>query len=71
VRVARLVARGIGWVFVAVIAYHAGLAVAEGVRAARDGNWPHAAELIAIAAVGTAIVVAALIGAARATTRAR
>jgi hypothetical protein len=57
-----LAARAIGWVFVAAIAYHAGLAVAEGVRAAHDGNWPHAAELIAIAAVATAIVGAALIG---------
>jgi hypothetical protein len=68
VRVARVVARAIGWVFVAVIAYHAGLAVAEGVRAAHDGNWPHAAALVAVAAAGTAIVIAALIGAARAKT---
>jgi hypothetical protein len=70
-RVARLVARAIGWLFVGVIAYHAVLAVIEGVQAADDGNWTHAAELIAIAVVAASIVVAAIVAATRSASRSR
>jgi len=71
VRVARLVARAIGWLFVGVIAYHAVLALIESGQAANDGNWTHAAELIAISAVATAIVLGALVSATRARSRTR
>lgn len=64
-RVARLVARAIGWLFVAAIGYHAVLAVIEAVHAAGDGNWAHAGELITIAIVGAAIVIVAVIAALR------
>lgn len=68
-RVARLVARAIGWLFVAAIGYHAILAMVEAGRAAHDGNWAHAAELVAIAIVGTAIVIVAVIAALRSRSR--
>ena len=68
-RVARLVARVIGWVFVAVIGYHAVLAVIEGGQAANDGKWGHAIELLAIAVVAGAIVVAAVVAATRSASR--
>jgi hypothetical protein len=71
VRVTRLVARAIGWLFVAAIAYHAVLAVTEAVHAGDDGHWAHATGLMAIAIVATAIVVVAVIGAARSSTRTR
>ncbi|MGO9875577.1 MAG: hypothetical protein ACLPVY_17470 [Acidimicrobiia bacterium] len=71
-RATRLVARAIGWLFVAAIGYHAVLAVIEAVQAGDDGDWTRAGELIAIAIVATAIVVAAVIGAAsRRSTRTR
>jgi hypothetical protein len=62
---ARNVARAIGWLFVALIGIHAVRAASQAERAASDGNWMHAAELIAIALVATAIVIAALVGAVR------
>jgi hypothetical protein len=71
VRVARLIARVIGWLFVGVIAYHAVLAVIESAQAASDGNWGHAAELMTIAIVAAAIAVAALVGAFRSSTSTR
>jgi hypothetical protein len=71
VRVARLVARAIGWLFVGVIAYHSALASIEGVQAASDGNWAHATELIAIAIVAAAVVIGALVAAMRSFTRKR
>ena len=64
-RAARLVAKAIGWIFVAVIGYHAVLAVIEGGQAVTDGNGGHAAELFAIAVVAGAIVVAAVVAATR------
>jgi len=71
VRAARLLARGIGWLFVAAIGYHAVLAVVEAVGAGADGRWAYACELLAIACIATAIVIVAVIGAVRSSTRAR
>jgi Na+/H+ antiporter NhaC len=68
--VARSVARAIGWLFVAVIGYHAARAWGQTGRAVSDGNWGHAAELAAIALLATFVVVAAIAAAAR-STRAR
>jgi hypothetical protein len=65
VQVARNAARAIGWLFVALIAFHAVRAASQAHRAASDGNWAHAAELIAIALVATAIVFGALVSALR------
>ena len=59
-RVARLVARAIGWLFVVAIGYHAVLAAIEAVRAAHGGHWAHAGELIAIGIVAAAIVIVAI-----------
>ena len=69
--VARWVARAVGWLFVAVIGYHAVLAAIEAVQEARDGNWAHAAALAGIALVATAIVTVAVVAATRSRTRAR
>jgi ABC-type tungstate transport system substrate-binding protein len=66
VRVARFVAQLIGWIFVGTIGYHAVLAVSEAAHSASKGNWAHAVELIVIAIVATALVVAAVVGALRA-----
>ena len=68
---ARLVARAIGWVFVAAIGYHGVLAAIDAVRAAGDGNWSYAVEMAAIALVAAAIVVGAAFNAVRSTTRTR
>jgi hypothetical protein len=65
VRVARGVARVFGWVFVGVIAYHAGLAVQKAVHAGSHGNWSYAIEMSAIAIVTIAIVVGAVVGSVR------
>jgi uncharacterized membrane protein required for colicin V production len=54
------VARAIGWVFVAFVAYHAILAAGDAWSAAREGSWPRAAGFAAIALVGTALVVGAV-----------
>ena len=62
---ARQVARAIGWLFVAVIGYHAVLAAVRAVQAGSDGHWGHAAELAAIALVAGGIVAAALVNAVR------
>jgi hypothetical protein len=67
---ARNVARAIGWLFVVLIGIHAVRAASQAERAASDGNWAHAGELVAIALVATAIVIAALVSAVR-STRAR
>jgi hypothetical protein len=67
---ARNVARAIGWFFVVLIGIHAVRAASQAERAASDGNWGHAGELVAIALVATAIVVAAVVSAVR-STRAR
>jgi len=69
-RVARKAARAIGWLFVAVIGYHAVRAWGQATRAVSDHNWGHAAELAAIALVATFVVVAAIATAVR-STRAR
>jgi hypothetical protein len=71
VRAARLVARAIGWLFVADIAYHAVLAVIDGGQAANDGKWANAAGLFAIGMAAAAIVVVALVAAKRSFTRTR
>jgi Na+/serine symporter len=65
------VARAIGWVFVALIAYHAVLAATQAVDAGDDGNWSYAVELAAIALVATMIVIAAVVTALRALSRTR
>jgi hypothetical protein len=69
VRTARLAARAIGWVFVAVIGYHAVLAAIRAAQAGSDGNWGRVVEMSAIALVGTALVILAAVGAARASRR--
>ena len=63
--VVRFTARVVGWLFVAYIGYHAGLAAVRAVRAGRDGNWSYATELGAIAIVPTLLVVGAVIAALR------
>jgi len=65
VRVARNATRAVGWVFVLVIAFHAVRAASQTERAASDGNWGRTTELGAIALVATAVVIAAVISAAR------
>ena len=64
-------ARAVGWVFVALIAYHAVLATTQAVQAGKDGNWSYAIELGAIAIVATLIVVAAVFAALRSLSRTR
>ena len=64
-------ARAIGWLFVAAIAYHAVLAAIQAEQAGSDGKWAHAVELVVIAIVATALVVAAVVTAMRSSTRAR
>jgi len=71
VRAARVLARAIGWLFVAAIGYHAVLAVMKAVRAGADDNWGYACELMTIAVIATAIVVVAVVSAVRSSTRAR
>jgi len=61
----------IGWLFVALIAYHAVLAAIQAVQAGSDRNWPYAAELGAIALVATLIVIAAVVAALRSLSRTR
>ena len=68
-RTARLAARAIGWVFVAVIGYHAALAAIRAAQAGSDGNWGRAIEMTAIALVGTALVMLAVVGALRSSRR--
>jgi hypothetical protein len=68
---ARLLARAIGWLFVAAIGYHAVLAVVDAVQAGADARWAYASELITIACIATAIVIVAVIGAVRSSTRTR
>jgi len=58
------VAQAIGWLFVAVISYHAVRAWGQTARAASDHNWGYATELGAIALVATIVVVAAILTAA-------
>jgi hypothetical protein len=71
VRAAQLLARAIGWLFVAAIGYHAVLAVGEAVQAGADHRWAYAGELAAIACIASAIVVGAVVGAVRSATKAR
>ena len=59
-RVARKVARAIGWLFVALIGYHAVSAWEQATRAASSRRWGHATELASIALVATFVVVAAI-----------
>ncbi|HTD50037.1 MAG TPA: hypothetical protein VK771_05525 [Acidimicrobiia bacterium] len=70
-RAARLLARAIGWLFVAAIGYHAVLAVGEAVHAGADDRWAYAGELAAIACIAGVIVVVAVVGAVRSSTKAR
>jgi hypothetical protein len=69
VQTARLAARAIGWVFVAVIGYHAVLAAIRAVQAIDDGNWGRAVEMTVIAVVAGAIVTLAILGRARSASR--
>ena len=69
VRVVRLVARAIGWLFAADIAYHAVLAAIDSAHDAGDGNWAAAVGLFAIALIAAAIVIVALVAATRSLTR--
>ena len=62
---ARLAARLIGWVFVAVIGYHVVLAAIRSAQAVADGNWGRVAGMGAIALFGGALVIAAVVTAAR------
>jgi hypothetical protein len=71
VRAARFLARAIGWLFVAAIGYHAVLAVGDAIQAGADDRWAYACELAVIACVASAIVVVAVVGAVRSSTRAR
>jgi hypothetical protein len=71
VRVARLVAQAIGWVFVAVIAYHGFLAAIDTAHAVDDRNWSYAVELGTIAIVAMLVVGAAVVAALRSFTRTR
>ena len=66
---ARLAARAIGWAFVAVIGYHAGLAAGRAAQAVSDGNWGRVVEMTAIAIAGTALVVLAIAGTVRRSSR--
>jgi hypothetical protein len=59
----------IGWLFVALIGYHAVLAASRAVQAGRDGNWARVATMAAIAIVGSALVIVAVAGAARTRSR--
>jgi hypothetical protein len=59
----------IGWVFVAVIGYHAGLAAIRAARAVSDGNWGRVVEMAAIAIVGAALVILAIAGTVRSSSR--
>jgi hypothetical protein len=61
----KVVARAIGWVFVAAIGYHAVRAWGQTARAVSDHNWGYAIELGAIAVVATIVVVAAILAAAK------
>ena len=70
-RVVRIVARAVGWTFVALIAYHGVVAAVDAVEAGADGNWWYAAELAAIARAATLLVSAAVVAALRAFTRTR
>ena len=71
VRVVRVSARLIAWVFVAAIGYHALLAAGDAVDAARDGRWAHAAAYAAIALFAGALVVGAILYARAARPRVR
>jgi hypothetical protein len=64
--VAQRAARAIGWLFVAVIAYHAVRAWGQAERAVSDGDWGHAAVVVSIALVATFVVIAAIVTALRA-----
>jgi hypothetical protein len=64
--VARRAARAIGWLFVAVIAYHAVRAWGQTERAVSDDHWGHAAVVVSIALVATFVVIAAIVTAVRA-----
>ena len=57
---AQRVARAIGWMFVALIGYHAVRAWGRAARAVADDNWGYAVELGAIALVATFVTVAAI-----------
>ena len=57
---AQRVARAIGWMFVALIGYHAVRAWGQAARAASADNWGYAAELAAIALVATFVTFAAI-----------
>jgi hypothetical protein len=59
-------ARAIGWLFVAVIAYHAVRAWGQTERAVSDDKWGHAAFVLLIALVATFVVIAAIVTAVRA-----
>ena len=65
VQLAQKVARAIGWLFVAAVAFHAVRAWSQAARAASDGKWGHAAEVAVIAVIATAIVAAAIANATR------
>ena len=60
-QIARRVARGVAWLFVADIAYHAVLAAQKAVHAATHSNWSYAVEMTAIAIVAAALVVGAAV----------
>ena len=57
--------RAIGWLFVAVIAYHAARAWGQTGRAVSHDRWGHATEVGSIALVATFVVVAAIVAAFR------
>ena len=58
-------ARAVGWLFVAVVGYHAVLAVGEAHAAASGGHWAHATGLMAIALIAAAVVIVAAASAVR------
>jgi hypothetical protein len=62
-------ARAIGWVFVAVIGWHALLAVNDARRASADRNWPVVLFYAVIAVAAGALVVGACAHAARSARR--
>jgi hypothetical protein len=58
-------ARAIGWVFVAFVAYHAALATEDAWRAGSDRSWAALVGYAAIAAAGVLVVIGAVVHAAQ------
>ena len=54
------IARAVGWLFVAVIGYHAVLAAFDAVDAGGDRSWPRVVGYSAIAFGATVLVVGAI-----------